>query len=448
MPIFTRRRLQSMLNDLHKFFDKSKGRDLLARINDKRVGQTLPAEMELVLVWALFQLGEIEVEPAWFSEESLPDVYSEFLFPGVPAIVEITAVSDAGLSGEDDMRRVTHRICEAASAIRNQAGKHLYFQFREENGYNEEGYFRRRKVQKNFVVTDEIKKALSAWLGQPSIPEGDHISITDSQTDVRIGWKNREQHPLFNFFSSMPSEVYSLTKNPVYSALSKKSSQIRSPNFKGIKCIFLADAGSHLLRQLDRRDPTNRCVNGSSIIREFISSPSCNVDVVCVFSPAREQHLRVFGQQGELQWKVTPFVRPGSPVLLDGLKRMAAHLPRPRFEAGQIKSLHQQQMFDHSTKGWYVGTQIESNRDTMTIRISARAVLDLLAGRISPEQFGYFTGMEGAKNLFQLSLNRGDIIKNVALEPRGIDEDDDNLVFTLSYDPSATELRLPKSPQE
>lgn len=58
MPIFTRRRLQAMLNDLAPRLDEAKGKDLLRRLENKRVEQALPAEMELALLWGLLQLGD------------------------------------------------------------------------------------------------------------------------------------------------------------------------------------------------------------------------------------------------------------------------------------------------------------------------------------------------------------------------------------------------------
>lgn len=55
MPIFTRRRLQAMLNDLAPCLDEAKGKDLLRRLENKRVEQALPAEMELALLWVCFK---------------------------------------------------------------------------------------------------------------------------------------------------------------------------------------------------------------------------------------------------------------------------------------------------------------------------------------------------------------------------------------------------------
>ena len=86
-----------MLNDIQPHLHASKGIDLLRRLENKRVEQALPAEMELGLLWGLLQLGGIEVDSAQFGTDRRPDAYSEFLFLGRSAIVEIAALSDASL---------------------------------------------------------------------------------------------------------------------------------------------------------------------------------------------------------------------------------------------------------------------------------------------------------------------------------------------------------------
>ena len=83
----------------------------------------------------------------------------------------------------------------------------------------------------------------------------------------------------------------------------------------------------------------------------------------------------------------------------------------------------------------------------MTIKISARALLDLLAGRITVEKFQHFTGLDGKPgqpNIFKHRLEQGDILTDVKIESGGIDEDDDWLVIELKQDPSAAPLRSTK----
>lgn len=284
MPVFTRRRLQSMLNDLGVYLESSKVQDLLFRLENKRPEQALPAEMEIGLLWGLAQLGEIEPGPEWFGTGRLPDAYSEWLFCGQPAIVEIAAMLDIGLSGENDMSRVSHRLCEAANRIKRKSGQHLFFYFGEENGYKQGKYFRRRKVEQDFTVTDELFNALAAWIRGPSHLDRERLHLNNGRTDVIVEWRERKPGR-FNFFCPMPSEAHSIKENPLYSLLVEKSAQMKNPNYGGIRSLLLADAGSTLLRRLQHADAGNRTVSGQSIISNFLSSSK--IDMVCVFSPHR-----------------------------------------------------------------------------------------------------------------------------------------------------------------
>jgi len=79
----------------------------------------------------------------------------------------------------------------------------------------------------------------------------------------------------------------------------------------------------------------------------------------------------------------------------------------------------------------------------MTIKVSSRLVLELLAGRISQEQFRNF--MFGKdKNIFEIQLTRGLTIQSSHLEKSGLDKDDDYLVFDMEPDFAAGALKKPE----
>lgn len=110
MAIFTRRRIQAMLNDLRPLLDGNKRADLVAGLNNKRVEQALPAEMELALVWAMRDFDCLEVEPAWWVNGKKPDAYVEGLLPDRPAVVEIASTNDNSISGQQLMDRCSQTI--------------------------------------------------------------------------------------------------------------------------------------------------------------------------------------------------------------------------------------------------------------------------------------------------------------------------------------------------
>ena len=78
--------------------------------------------------------------------------------------------------------------------------------------------------------------------------------------------------------------------------------------------------------------------------------------------------------------------------------------------------------------------------DKSQIKFSASAFLDLLAGRITPEQAKRIFDTS-AGNVVKAHLDRGETIADLRLEPGGPDSDDDHIVITFSDDPAARQLK-------
>lgn len=444
MPIFARRRLQAMLDELSPSMALSKLKDIRSRLENKRVEQALPAEMELAVLWSLSKLGPIEIEPDRFGK-SRPEAYTENLFPPHACLVEVTALSDGRMSQEDDMRRVAKRLVDLANTHRKGQGKHLHFDFVEESGYTNQGYFRRRKVEQAFTPDATTTQALTDWLGQQGARAP--LEVVQDGTHVVVSWHAFARHPHSNFFSSMPAETYSLEDNPLYEALEVKARQLSSSSFHGLRCVVLADSGAHLLRDLTPTMNSPGAVTGEQVINHFLRTAAGAVDVVLVLSPHRRSPVWSLPDE-RLYWQATMRVRPGLVLDEAGARSLVAQFPRPRFEGYQARSLQQQAAYRHDARGWYVGTKIVSTETVVTIKVSARALLALLADQITLEQFQHFTGLKETStrgNLLAHRLRQGDVLSSVSIEPGGLDEDDDRFVFELKTDPAASLLKLPEA---
>jgi hypothetical protein len=77
------------------------------------------------------------------------------------------------------------------------------------------------------------------------------------------------------------------------------------------------------------------------------------------------------------------------------------------------------------------------------IKVSARRLQELLAGRITLQQFEQREFGVGMLNRFDSELERGLTIQDARVEKAGLDEDDDILVFDLGPDPAALPLKKP-----
>ena len=82
------------------------------------------------------------------------------------------------------------------------------------------------------------------------------------------------------------------------------------------------------------------------------------------------------------------------------------------------------------------------------IRISARAVLELLAGSLSQAEFEKAHGFSDSKrNPFLRKLKSGQLIKSIRIEPDDVPErDDDWIVIELADDPAVSPFVATQSP--
>jgi hypothetical protein len=252
-------------------------------------------------------------------------------------------------------------------------------------------------------------------------------------------------HPLSRVFSSVPPIAYDLERNSLYNALQAKRRKLSSAPAGTLKGIFVGDAGSWMLRELRSYDPTGQAKNGEQIIRHFLTRSS--IDIVCVFSPARRPSS-FYPIAGRPFWDVHVYDHGPSRGQdeYSKLESLAAALPRPRLEGYQARSLHRQGLFRPQSRGWYVGASTTMRRSmSMSIKVSARRLQELLAGRITLQQFQQRTFGGGMPNQFDYQLARGLTIQNARVEKAGLDEDDDFLVFDLGPDPTALPLREPST---
>jgi hypothetical protein len=452
MTIFARRRLQSMLNDLAPTLGVEKGRDILRRLNDrKQVDQALPAEMELALLWAIRSLGDLEVEPEWWADSRRPDAITEALAPGRIAAIEIAATTDNAISGEEDMDAIAVQIGDVANRGRKGAGDHLYYRFREESGYVNGQYIRRRLAPRGLKLTPEQIAAITTWVKSNGCLTA-RLRLQAKGLEVEIEHTERKQIRYHNLYSSMPPETHSLEENPLFDLLVRKARQLRAAAPDTLRILFVADVGSTLLRRVGRSgeiDHTRRFVSAREIISHFLQVRSRTVDAVVTFSPLKEQSSFLGGDslgRKPRRWTVAFFGTPkfAEPPL--GIEKIAAMLPEPHYEGYQARSLFRQGAFSPSKTGQYLGMTIRGNHGTNTFSVEfpARMLLDLLAGRLTEERFrAQLDGRGRNQNIFKTWLDRGLTISGAEMAPRSVDEDDDHLILHFTDDSAARPFELP-----
>ena len=437
MPIFARRRLQSMLGELSQHVPAAKANDLLARLEHPDTDSALGAEAEMALLWALLRVAHLRVEPDLPKTNRLPDALTKNLFASTRAVIEITALSDDVFSGRTAMTRTANIIAGYANRVRKRAGEHLSFEFLE-HSYWEKGFHRERCVDPGYQISATTKDQLKSWIENQNADKPERIRITEGKTDVIVTW-HKKSSPSVNVHCRMPPVAYDLEDNPLFKALTRKAKQLKQAGPKFLRAVFMVDAGCHLLRNLQSFG-SGLEVSGERIIWHALQELS--LDFICVFSPYREP-LRILAPNRPIMWKVTYFdTREDMPRReYRRLEKLAAQLPRPRFEGYQARQIHRHGGFDPQESGWYAGTELSfGNGGTMKLKLSSRLVLECLAGRIDTDKL-QSCAFGNDRNWFEVALSRGQTIQGARFENAGIDEDDDYLVFDLDHDWAALRLK-------
>lgn len=433
MPIFSRRRIQAMLDELAPFVGAS---HFIGRLNDKRFEQALPAEAELALVWAVSRLGGFESEPEWFSDRGRrPEGISTKLVPGVETVFDVKALSDRVIPGVAGMRKLSRKMMEISNKAVRRSGNKLEFFFFERSDFRTPRLHRSIYAPPQHSVSEEIARKLQGFVkDRPA--EGEFIDLLDDEMMVRVTWKTSVD-PRFNFRSSTVNEIFDIEDNYIANALREKAVQLRSPNFRGLRGALLVDIGSEALKRIDRLDPNGRAVNGSQIIQHFLLDDECGLDFVAVFSPQVDRQMM---GDPDHHWKTAVLPGPRTDFSMEGFTKIASMLPRPWFDGYQFAHLHEQGLFGSQSRGWYLGTTMSSKKasESMAIRLSARALHEFLAGRIDASRLR--ENIIGGSGVFERQLVEGRTIQTARIVPGGIDEGDDFLELVFAPDPSASEF--------
>lgn len=421
-----------MLDEVRPKLDASKAKDIVQRLSSDKPEQAIACEMELALLWGMQQISDLIIEPEIPGSSRRPEAFSNEFFEK-PAYIEVTALSDGGLSGQENMNRASQKIAQFANTVSKGFGNYLYFTFQEVSKWERGVFNRSRRITHDFELDDALKGQISIWVQNHLSGEAPvHLHLSNGTIGVVIERKQVRQKQGYNYFSSMPAVAYNLKNNPLYKALKAKETQLSGIANDSLKVVFVADGGSRLLRLLSEKDPQNLQKSGSEIIQYFLSTSS--IDIICIFSPYRKPSL--YPHLSDLSWKVSPFFRNSEPASEKNLEKLTTILPKPKFEGYQARSLQEQGAFSSLENNWYLGYKITTSKDMVTMRVSARLLQEYLAGRLSKDEFERNAFSD--KNLFNLWLQQGHTIKNVQFESIGLDEDDDYVVFEFSKDPAAS----------
>lgn len=437
--VFSRRSLQQRLDALAGHLASKALSDLAARLDRRGTGR-LPAMWETVWLSALGQVGPFEHELP-LPDGSKPDfrIHVPDGASTLEVVGDITTVSDRGVHSSnpvDMFWKEFQRHVLAAGLNPNH--------FNCQIGHRTEGRWpdirhvlqlppRSRLVA---FVKKQIAPVLRHWAA--SQPAHAQHTIATSDASITLKYDTSQQYAGGGHISY--NSHISPTRNPIFNQLKSKENQLRSAPPGAMRVVILCDGGCHALK----RNVFSTTLSSDEIVKQFLRK-STVIDVVLLIS-VDSKSLNWYDRKLELQPRIV-----GAPVAPDSrrtvhagavvrnyLERAIGHLPSPMLDCHNASLRTDLPSPGTGTLGIRMSDQ--------KIELSARVLLDLLAGKISTQElqriYGWGPSSErNEPNPFARKLARGQLITAAKVSP-GADADDDWLEFSFGEpDPAAAPFR-------
>jgi len=437
MAIFSRRTLQRWLWEaLTKGMERADAQ-AIAEILNRDDHQSLDREWELACFAALSQIGTVVYERGIEGSHAKVDLRLRVM-DGSEAYVEVTTVSDAGYDAANPIDQLDAAIVrEAAKA--GVPPKHISLNVPStEERYSAFSAGERitlplpRGNELERVVRTRIVPFLQECASSPG--ESRSARVKEDGVDFVVDYDPGQRYHSRSHLSYKVAR--GIRNNPIWNSLNREAKQLRRAEIDGVAGILLCDAGCELLQ--NQRHVDKVCLE---LLRNRTS-----VSFVSIVTIGRQYELD--------QVRLRPSIRtirndgashPVSEIVTTGLAAAFATLPpairMPSDSYGNLR-LERGLLWDSLVPGW----RFQGN----AYKVSARAVLMVLAGKMSQDQFLKLHRLDDRPENRGLPwplvghYQAGYTIADMSVE-RCEHEDDDWLVFrfTEQPDPALSPIRLP-----
>lgn len=445
MAICSRRTLQRLINENPRFLLKRQIRNHVDKLNDndlaasKGQATTLATEWEIILLNAFSKIGKVEHERN-FGGNTVPDLH--FISDANPNhcfAADITAVSDRGFEGHNPFHLLWDELFRRVGdrGLRKQS-----FSVRVEGNYDElyrEGPAARLKLPAQWRFEEKIFNVsfyefLEEVARSPQKKAEHRVLKLDEKIDVTIGYDPQQM------FASGGHLFYKklskLRQNVIYERLERKRSQLLESRFNGPIGIILCDGGFSIFNDSMLVDISGYSV--SDVIKQFLLDYP-DLHFVITFS-VEQTTKRVL-----IRRCAQDSFRESHAWLLECVSRLSF----PEMEMDPVNAMNH--LFgENPQQGRYRRMGMSIGEKYTTVSISARALVELLAGRVSQQEF--FERVEFVPseipsplpvNPFAHALQKRQVVTEVALETAP-SKDDELITFKLrGPDPAISPFVMP-----
>lgn len=426
MALFTRRVLQRLIFENADFATVSQRQRHADAIN--RAGpDSLATEWEIAVLNTLSKLALVEHEPQYGNR--YPDVRALSKDGGEELFVaDIATVYEAGRETQNPISALSDLLIAGAMRAGLQANR-LRLQVEGALEGPARNQVMRLKLPPPNGLREFFDREVQPFLDQRvREPESRaELTIRSEETQIAVTYD-----PANRFFgTAYPSFTasYSSTRNPVYNTLKRKLKQLRDASAQATIGVILCAADT------DLTDSNSAGVGTRGIINNVFRQNTALSFVLTLWATDSWSSSpgSIYGHLYTNPIAARPLTPQGRAVL----QSLTRTMPSPA--NGGVNAINEI-LFHRWQKGrYFYGSWSMSETQ---IKISARSLMELLAGRMSLEQFlEHHGGNRGFVTLFEQKLRGGQLLvgANVETVP---ERDDDWVVFQFGPpDPALAPLR-------
>ncbi|MEJ2632091.1 MAG: hypothetical protein P8011_15800 [Acidihalobacter sp.] len=433
--------MQQMLDEIAPWMPEKPFTELLRRLNASYTNR-LPQMWELVWLYALGSVLPVEHEhplpngkpDVWFSVTDEERV--------VPVVADITTLSDATLHKANPFEQLSDAVHEQARKAGMQGGG-----FHISVSHREAGASGAGKVQLQIPTGPEFERLVKRHIkpfarrvaAEPTDPH--KLEVDEVGARFVVEYKGPSQYSGGSCRSY--DNVLSLKNNALFNRLNDKTRQLRGAPEGAIRMLVVCDGDCALLSHPSSLEG----FNAQQVAEHFLRG-SQTIDLVLLVTVV-EESVSAFGRRSHRYMScelvaAPPGRRPAhmNAGVVAAVRRVlddaVMKLPEPLMMPNNALRRNLDSEWSASMEGGY-----EQRGDR--IKVSARAVLELLAGAMTYERFADVHGWtEDRSDLLRSCLASGQLFRKVRIEHLGPGQDDDWLVFEFGPpDPAISTFRMP-----
>lgn len=437
MALVARRVLQRILDENAHLLTPEQHQKHVQSLNSDK-SPALATEYEVLILHALSGLGRVQHEPK-LTGSRRPDVLFEIATdPPQRFVADVTTVSDSAAHDEnpyDDFSK------ELGKLLKDSGLTGAGFDIKVDGTLT--GPAEKQKMVLSLPRKGDLRRIVRRELGDfvrtVKANRDQPTTARLSGFDARVSYDPRKSlstggHPSY-------TTPYSLENNPIANALRSKVSQLKGTGFDGALGIILCDGSCNALHSLPVKSGGWRPHHSvSDIVTRFFRF-NRSVSFVCILTvpqpypshtPARYSFYSELFINSKARHSCTPEQRAALAAMVD-------RLPAPRrTPANALHALNSKSgIYTARYGGWHVQSH--------EIKLSTRALLQLLSGRVDPETFlrdhRLSSSQPNGVPFFEAQLKAGRMITAARVE-RCPDDDDDWILLKFGDpDPALAPLR-------